>query len=253
VEIILLLVFAVGLNLLLFLPAYFFKTDKLTDVSYGATFASLAVLAFFLNSQDGLKAVLLLMILLWAARLGGFLFLRISKIKRDKRFDGIRENFSRFFTFWGLQGISVWIILLPSLFFFQLSKTSLSALSLFGLAVWVLGLSMETVADWQKFKFKQNPKNAGNWIEQGLWKYSRHPNYFGEILNWLGIYLFVFGSLSVFGGLVGFLSPLYISFLLIFVSGIPKLEKEADKRWGGDKNYLSYKKRTSVLIPFLDF
>jgi steroid 5-alpha reductase family enzyme len=188
------------------------------------------------------------MILIWAMRLGGYLFIRIRKIKRDKRFDGIRENFIKFGGFWLMQGISVWIILLASSIYFGLDSVKLNILTFIGFVVWLTGFLIETISDYQKFKFNQNPENKGKWIESGLWKYSRHANYFGEIIIWIGIYLFVLSSVSGINILIALISPLYIIFLLFFVTGIPKLEKAADFKWGKDIDYINYKKRTSILI-----
>jgi steroid 5-alpha reductase family enzyme len=103
---------------------------------------------------------------------------------------------------------------------------------------------------YRKFNFIQNKQNKGKWIESGLWRYSRHPNYFGEILTWVGVYIVSYQWLEGREVYLGLIGPLFISFILIFVSGIPVLEKGADKRWGTDKKYQEYKKRTSILIPF---
>ena len=110
---------------------------------------------------------------------------------------------------------------------------------------------MESIADHQKYRFRDDPKNKNKWITHGLWQYSRHPNYFGEILVWTGIYLFAFPHLPYNHRLLGIISPLYIFCLLYFVSGVPMLERSANKRWGKDPAYQAYKKKTKVLIPFL--
>jgi steroid 5-alpha reductase family enzyme len=240
---------AIGFNLLMFLFAYKFRTDKLTDLSYALTFIVLALLVFLTEDFLDIKLIFLLMILLWAFRLGIFLFIRIRKIKKDRRFDGIRENFIKFLQFWLLQGITVWIILLPYLMFFN-SEIKISLISYLGFAIWFIGLTIETVSDLQKYQFNNNPKNNHKWISTGLWKYSRHPNYFGEILCWLGVYLFTLTSLSLIQRIYTFISPLFIFILLIFVTGIPKLEEYANKKWGKLKKYKEYKRKTSVLIPW---
>jgi steroid 5-alpha reductase family enzyme len=192
--------------------------------------------------------ILLLMIAAWGLRLAGFLFVRILKQKKDKRFDGIRENFWKFLSFWVLQGVSVWLILLPAMLFMY-QGTRVTFLTWLGFAVWLFGLHIEAIADMQKSNFKKDPKNKGRWIESGLWKYSRHPNYFGEMTCWTGAYLFTFSSLPVLFKLIGLASPLYIAILLLFVTGLPKLEAEADAKFGKMKGYREYKKRTSVIIP----
>lgn len=240
------LIISLLFNLFLFLPAYFFKTDKLTDASYSISFIILVVVSFLINQSLSFhKLILSGMIFFWSLRLGLFLFVRIQKNNKDTRFDSIRSNFFSFMKFWTLQGLSVWIILIPSLFFLTYS----SNVFWIGFFIWVMGFSIESIADFQKYSFSK--VNKKKFIDSGLWKYSRHPNYFGEILCWVGIYIFVFPSLMAIQKVLGLLSPLFISFLLIFVSGIPLLEKRADKKWGKDKKYLQYKDSTSILVPFL--
>jgi len=246
------LLYYLGLSLLIqlimFVPAFIFKTDKLTDLSYGLTFIILALLVFLLNPFSWAGLILLAMVVVWGLRLAGYLFIRINKMKKDERFDGIREKFFRFLSFWMIQGVSVWIILLPAMLFFGRERVSVTML--LGFLVWLSGLTIETIADRQKFRFYNDSVHRGEWISHGVWKYSRHPNYFGEILCWVGVYLFTF-SFSI-NSLIGLASPLFIAFLIIFVSGIPKLEQGADKKWGQRVEYQDYKKHTSVLVPTVD-
>lgn len=239
------LLISVGINLILFIPAFSFKTDKLTDLSYSLSFIVLVVIALSLGSLSALHIVLALMVIAWGLRLGLFLFVRIKNMKKDKRFDGIRESFPKFFQFWVLQGISVWVILVPA---FMAVNSGLSNVFWFGLAIWAIGIITESVADIQKYKFKQRSKNE--FIKTGLWKYSRHPNYFGEILCWIGIYLFVVPSLSTLKQVLALVSPLFITVLLLFVTGIPQVEKHAIKKYGNRKDYQNYRRRTSILIPW---
>ncbi|MBN1168892.1 DUF1295 domain-containing protein, partial [Candidatus Woesebacteria bacterium] len=119
-----------------------------------------------------------------------------------------------------------------------------------GIMIWILGLIIEAVADQQKFTFKNNPKNKGRWIDTGLWKYSRHPNYFGEMFLWWGVFVFAIPFLNGLAWIT-ILGPLYISFILIFVSGIPLLEKRYDEKYAVNEDYQNYKKATSLLIPLL--
>ncbi len=242
------LLISLGLNILMFIPAFIFKTDKLTDLSYALSFIALAIISLILGGTSSIKLLLAGMVILWGIRLGAFLFIRIRKQNKDKRFDGIRESFPKFLQFWVLQGLSVWVIMLPALFF--ISTPSLLALWP-GFLIWVIGLSVETISDLQKYRFTQNPKNKGKFISSGLWKYSRHPNYFGEILCWIGVYIFAFASLAPLQKLTALASPLYIIVLLIFVTGLPLLEKSADSKWGSQKTYQEYKRKTSVLIPWV--
>jgi len=243
---------AVLINIFVFIPAYLWKTDKLTDISYSLTFFVLACYGLYINNFELPYLILFLAITAWAFRLGAYLLIRIKKMGRDKRFDGMREDFWRFFKFWFFQGISVWVIMVPSLLFFNSEISYLGIISYTGIAIWLLGLLIETFSDLQKYKFINNPQNKGVWIETGLWKYSRHPNYFGEITLWVGVYLFVFPHLDFAQNIFGLISPLYIAFIIIFISGIPMLEKAADKRWGENPSYQNYKKRTSVLVPWFN-
>lgn len=240
------------INLTMFVVAFRLQSDKLTDISYAATFATITVWAFATSGRNAYHLVLLAMLLLWSLRLGSFLLYRVIKTGKDARFDGMRESFVRFGKFWLAQAVSVWVIMIPAVFAFG-GNASLDALSLVGLGVWLIGWVCESVADWQKFAFSSNPRNKNKWIETGIWKYSRHPNYFGEIMVWLGVYLYAASSITTLQALIALVSPLFITSLLLFVSGIPILEKSADKRWGGIAAYRVYKKRTSILIPLPRF
>ncbi|MBN2884977.1 DUF1295 domain-containing protein [Patescibacteria group bacterium] len=240
------------IQLILFVPAFIYKTDKLTDLSYSISFFILALFAFW-QSDRGLSHILLfIMISLWAIRLGTYLFIRIRKIDRDKRFDGIRENFFKFFKFWIGQGLVVWLIMMSAILYFN-QAVKINYISWLGFVLWLIALVIEAIADWQKYIFINNPNNKNNWIESGLWKYSRHPNYFGEILHWVAIYIFVINNLSLIDGLIALISPVFISIIIIFVTGLPMLERGANKRWGHDPKYLDYKKRTSILVPWFKF
>lgn len=241
---------AMGINIVMFIPAYLFKTDKLTDISYAVTFAVLALSSLFWGEVTLAALLVVAMVLLWAIRLGGYLLIRIHKIGKDDRYDEMRQSFWRFGRFWVLQGLSVWLVMIPSVLFLDNPTSGLSWLSYLGLAVWALGLVIEAVADFQKYTFINNKENKDKWIETGLWRYSRHPNYFGEICVWLGVYLFTLNGLVGLEVTLGLVSPVYIALLLIFGSGVPILEEMADKKWGDNPQYQKYKKETSVLVPW---
>jgi steroid 5-alpha reductase family enzyme len=235
------LIIALGINLVMFIPAFLFKTDKLTDASYAITFLTLVLIAFLTNPITLSSIILTLMVLLWSLRLGIFLLIRIWNMKRDKRFDGMRESFWRFLKFWTLQGLAVWIIMIPALLMIGANSQKIFWL---GLGIWIVGLTIETIADIQKYRFNQN--NKGAFIQSGLWRYSRHPNYFGEILCWVGIYTAGMGILAPAQLGLGLLSPVFIIVLLVYVTGIPPLEKYAEKKWGAE--YKKYQKNTSSLV-----
>jgi steroid 5-alpha reductase family enzyme len=243
--------FSIIFNLGMFLIAFRQGTDKLTDISYAATFIALAVFGLTRTSETLTSQwILFYMVVFWAVRIGGYLFMRIRKTGKDKRFDKMRGNFRKFLSFWLLQAFTVWVVMLGVLEFFAEGVEPVGAFMVVGLLLWLIGLIIEAVADMQKFQFMQNTKNKDKWIQSGLWKYSRHPNYFGEILVWFGVYVFVVSGLQGTAQLLSMASPLFIMFMLLFVSGIPLLEKSADARWGKDKNYIKYKNTTSIIIPF---
>lgn len=242
------LVVSLVINLVMFLVAFRLQSDKLTDISYAATFATIAAWAFVGSYGSLFHIVLLTMLLLWSLRLGGFLLYRVVKKGKDARFDEIRANFFQFGKFWLGQAVAVWVIMIPAVFAFE-AGTVAGIWPLIGMAVWAVGLLCEAVADWQKYTFSTDPLNKDKWIDSGVWRYSRHPNYFGEILVWVGVYIYVATSLTALQAIVSLASPLFIIVLLLFVSGIPILEKSADKRWGDNPAYRQYKKRTSILVP----
>lgn len=244
------LLFVVGLNAVLFLYAFYRQSDKLTDFSYATSFLSIALYGVLTNETSVVKWIIFGLVAAWAFRLGTFLVIRINAMGHDRRFDDRRKSFLKFGQFWIGQGIAAWVIMLgASLLFFTEGDLETSTTMWVGVAVAAAGLLIETVADLQKFRFTQNKKNKGKWIEEGLWKYSRHPNYFGEIVVWYGVYLAVYTYLTDTEVIYAAISPLTISIILLFGTGVPILEKSADKRWGKDKKYQEYKRRTSLLIP----
>jgi steroid 5-alpha reductase family enzyme len=242
------LLYSLGINIVLFLVAYTFKTDKLTDAAYALSFLVLAVFGYLSGDATAQRLLVTGMVALWAFRLGGFLLYRIQKTGRDQRFDAWRNNFWLLGRFWVLQAVTAWVVLLPLLLALNNPNINLTALSCIGIVLWVFALAVEAVADIQKFRFTQNPKNKGKWIAEGLWSWSRHPNYFGEILVWVGTYLAVFSTLTGVERVIGLVSPLSIAAVLLFATGIPILEKQADKKWGKEAAYKEYKKRTSILV-----
>jgi steroid 5-alpha reductase family enzyme len=233
---------------LFFAVATTFKTDKVTDLSYGLTFVILA-LGLLLTSRDGggPGLVLALMVVLWGGRLAGYLVYRIVRMGRDARFDGIRERFWAFAKFWLLQGIAVWVIMLPVTLWFS-RPGPWNGLMAIGAGTWLSGLVIETTADLQKFREKSRPGGGSRWVASGLWRYSRHPNYFGELLCWWGVFVFVAGDLSAWSWLA-VAGPVAITALLLFVTGIPTLEASALRKWGRDPAYAEYRRRTRLLVP----
>lgn len=225
------------------------KTDTVTDLAYGLSFVILAVLLSLRNDpSQSAQWVLSLMVVVWGVRLAGYLFYRILRMKRDPRFDGVRERFWSFFRFWLFQGIAIWVILLPVTVWFDAPRPWNGFMSA-GLFVWAVGLVIETVADLQKFRQKVRANGADRWMASGLWRYSRHPNYFGELLCWWGVFLYVAGDLSGWAWL-SILGPMALTGLLLYATGIPTLEKSAERKWGNNAAYQEYKRKTSLLIPW---
>lgn len=238
------------LNILGFCWGFFRQSDKLTDLIYSLSFFVVTAITFsYVQDFSFPKILLASMVCLWAVRLGTYLFQRIHKIKKDARFDNMRPNFIRLLGFWILQTVSICIIVSPVILFLGNDVSpSLSTFQIIGFVLWFTGFVVETMADYQKFTFKNNAKNEGKFMQSGLWQYSRHPNYLGEIFCWWGVFLFTSSSLVGWQWL-GILSPIWIMVLLLFVSGIPLLEKSADVRYGHLDEYQTYKAKTGILLP----
>lgn len=227
------------------------RTDKLTDFAYSFNFIVLALLGLFANSAFTAVQILpVLCVSLWGLRLGGYLFFRILKIGKDPRFNNRRENTVKFLGFWLLQAFTVWVVMLPTTILISLSPPlSPPAWAWLGLALWAVGFLIESISDVQKYRFKSNHENRGRWIETGLWKYSRHPNYFGESLLWWGLFLYILPYLSGWLYLAA-AGPLVITLILLFITGVPLLEKSAEAKFGTDPLYREYRRRTSIFIPW---
>lgn len=227
-----------------------FKTDKVTDLSYGLTFIILSIYSFLRNGTHfPYQFLISFMVVVWGLRLATYLFIRIIRTKKDDRYDGIREDFFKFAQFWILQAISVWIISLPSTFMHSLNLSHQANFFLIlGFAIWLTGFLIESIADAQKFRFKNNKNNRGKWIQTGLWKHARHPNYFGEMLCWWGIFAITIPYQNGFSWLT-ILGPITITSLLLFVSGIPPLEKKYLALYKDNPEYQDYKNNTNLLLP----
>lgn len=241
---------AFAIQWLAFIPAWLLRSEKFYDLTGSLTYlALLACVARFGPPRSWADVLLLAMCGVWALRLGLFLFLRIHKDGSDKRFEQIKTSFIRFFLSWTLQGLWVFLTLLPVLIVVASAQWhATTAWTVAGAAIWALGFATEFVADWQKRQFRANPANAGQFIQTGLWSWSRHPNYAGEIVLWVGVFIICVPMLTGWQW-VGIVSPLFVTLLLTKVSGVPLLEASADKRWGTDPAYLKYKLATPVLWP----
>ncbi|XP_020623579.1 uncharacterized protein LOC110061093 isoform X1 [Orbicella faveolata] len=246
----------VAMQFSFFLVACSCKFDKVTDFAGGTNFVVLAILTFFLAETYNWRQILVtVFVVVWGLRLSGYLLYRIIKIGEDKRFDDKRENCAKFAGFWTFQAFWVFTVSLPVIFInAPSSATKLdpdnkwTPQDIIGVIMFATGLLSETFADFQKFNFRNNPANKGKFCDAGLWKVSRHPNYFGEITLWIGIFI-ISSSVLTGGQWTAVLSPIFTISILLFLSGIPLLEKSSDKKHKKNENYLTYKATTSPLIP----
>ncbi len=238
------------INWLAFIPSNAAQTEKYYDLTGSITYVTITVVAVALSSGLDLRAIIVAaMVVVWAARLGSFLFRRVRRDGRDGRFDEIKVDPLRFFMTWTIQGL--WVLLTAAAALAVITtgqRENLGWLGIVGIAVWLAGFAIEVVADRQKSAFKEDPANEGRFIATGLWAWSRHPNYFGEITLWTGIALIAIPILSRWNWVV-LVSPLFVYLLITRVSGVPMLERRADKKWGGDEAYERYKAATPVLFP----
>ncbi|WP_445155119.1 DUF1295 domain-containing protein [Arthrobacter sp. Hor0625] len=235
---------------LVFIPAYLAQTERFYDLTGSLSYVAVTLLLVLLTPGIDARGLLLAaLVLVWAARLGSFLFRRISKAGKDDRFDEIKPSLVRFLSVWTMQGI--WIAFTAAAAWVAMTSATRAGLDWFalvGVLVWAAGFGVEVAADGQKSRFSADPANKGKFISTGLWAKSRHPNYFGEILLWIGVAII---ALPVLQGWqwVALISPVFVALLITKVSGVPHLEKKADKKWGGQADYEAYKKNTPVLIP----
>jgi len=241
---------AYAVNWLAFIPAAIAKSEKYYDITGSLTYFTTIIMACYLSQPLDIRAMLVAaMVLIWTIRLGSFLFARISADGHDRRFNEIKVKPMRFFTAWTIQG--TWVALTSAAAYLVITsgKNAPIDASLFiGTVMWIAGFAFEVTADNQKKAFKADPENTGKFIQTGLWSWCRHPNYFGEIVLWSGVYVTALPLLAGSSWIVT-ISPLFVYFLLTRVSGIPLLERGGKKRWGDDPDYQAYLERTPRLLP----
>lgn len=248
-------VLALAINWLVFIPSAIAKADTFYDTTGAITYISVIALASYaawqaLGSLDTRAIVIAAMVAFWCIRLGAFLFIRIHAMGgTDSRFEKIKVNPGRFLVAWTLQAL--WVILTASAAVAAITSTNPQPVDLFfwvGAVIWLVGMVFETVADAQKSAFKADPANKGKFINTGLWRWSRHPNYFGEITLWTGILVMAVPVLSGLAWLV-VISPVFVYLLLTRVSGINLQDEQAKERWGDDPAYQQYRRDTPILFP----
>ncbi|CAG2120006.1 unnamed protein product, partial [Medioppia subpectinata] len=230
-----------------------------TDLSGTTNFLVLALLVLTSNETYFTRQIVVTALTtIWSLRLGTFLTIRVLIRHSDNRFDRIRDKFWPFLYFWCFQMVWVFAVSLPvTLTNASVADCPLNSLDLIGWTLWAVGFAIETVADHQKFAHNMLPVDSRPpFLATGLWSVSRHPNYFGEIILWTGIFITSCNVYSIaandmaFGYYLSAVSPVLTFLLLSFVSGIPLAEKKSDKRCAKLTKYKDYKRTTSPLIPF---
>ena len=248
-----LLVMVFVIQWIAYIPAFIFKTEKFYDLTGSLTYITAISFALYsTNTSQNLDLGSLIIgaaIIIWAVRLGLFLFIRIHKDKKDGRFDSIKTSFSQFFMTWTLQGM--WVFICSSAALVAIANPTgvvINIVFFIGLALFLIGFAVEVIADNQKTKFRSIPENKDQFINEGLWARSRHPNYFGEITLWTGITVM---GISTFEGMnyLAIFSPIFSYLLLVYVSGVRMLEFRGHRKWGHLDEYNTYKKNTPKLIP----
>jgi len=249
-------VICIGIQWVAWIPASIGKTERFYDLTGGLTYITLVGFSLWAGSQSepvsSRELIISLLVVIWSLRLSSFLYLRIHRTGKDGRFDKLKTSSIRFLVPWTIQGLWVFLTMIVVIVI-NTQANSAPALGIWdgiGLSIWILGFSIEVIADNQKTVFNSEPNNQGKWIDCGLWSYSRHPNYLGEILLWTGIAFF---GVSCFTGLekIAWISPLFIYLLLTKISGTPILDRRALEKWGDDSEYQIYREKTPLLFPRL--
>ena len=237
------------LHWIIFIPSYIYQTEHYFDLTGSISYLSAIALGFYLNpSMDPRDLLIGALIAIWALRLGSFLFMRVKQDGKDDRFTIMKTQFHWYIMTWTIGGLWVFLTMAAGLAAITSNvNVPLGAMAYLGLALWIFGFSIEVIADRQKRNFKKQQNKDKEFITSGLWAWSRHPNYFGEITLWLGLTLIAFPVLSGWQ-LVTLISPVFVYILLTRISGIPLLENRGMKKWGSDPEYIDYLERTPSLV-----
>ena len=239
---------------IVFIPSYLQKTEKFYDFTGMIAYLSIIGFALYQKKQilgtiDFDSMLIGILISVWTLRLGMFLFYRVFKVGEDDRFEAVKTSASRFFIWFTVSGL--WVSL-TSIAAINILTTKIDHNNYYfvylGALVWLFGFLFEVISDYQKMKFKNIPENKNKFIDTGLWSLSRHPNYFGEIILWIGIFIITLPSISGID-YITIISPIFVYFLLNKISGINLLEIKAQKRWGDLESYKAYRSKTPQLIP----
>jgi len=234
-----------------FFVAQVLNDNSIIDVVWGLGFIFIAIYTMSIyGSMEYRQVLITLLTMIWGLRLAIHILVRKKGKGEDFRYRNWRKQWGKYFPIksyfyiFALQGFLMLIIALPIILVNTGKGTPATWVDEAGLTVWCFGFVFEVMADWQLSRFKKDPKNKGKIMDKGLWKWSRHPNYFGEIVMWWGIFII---ALSSPHGVYSLISPLLITNLIVFYSGIPLLEK----RYKDNNDYKKYAKKTPVLVPKL--
>lgn len=244
----------VALNAIGWAVSSYLQSDMLYDLIGAASHLLAALLSTLLSPEIGGRNLIgAIMIGNWAVRLGMFLFQRVIEKGHDKRLDAYVTKPKRFAILWFMQSLWVFINTLPLLL--VNGHPHVKPVGVYEwcmVALYVFGFGIEALADQQKSTFRAKRSNGTKFIRTGLWRLSRHPNYFGEMVIWVAVTAFFAPALLSAGGLqpLALACPLFVIWLLLRVSGIPLLEADAQKRWGADAEYQAYVRETNVLVPW---
>lgn len=232
-----------------FLVSLIKKRNDVADIAWGLGFIVLTWMSFYLSQNNSLRGLLVgVLVTIWGVRLAVHIFLRNKGKQEDYRYVEWRKRWGNLFYIrsymqvYLLQGVFLYLISLPILFINQNTGGTFGILDIVGVFIWIVGFYIETTADMQLTRFIHNPQNKGKIMDKGLWRYSRHPNYFGEVVQWWGIWMLALVTPIGFFTIIG---PLTITYLILFVSGVPLHENKYEGRY----DYEQYKKRTSKFFP----
>ena len=245
-----------GIQWLAWVPASLAKSERYYDLTGGLTYLTVVGFTLWAGSQSespsARELIVSLLVVIWALRLSSFLYLRIHRTGKDGRFDRLKTSPIRFLVPWTIQGLWVFLTMIVVIVINSQAESApeLGIWDAIGLLMWLLGFSIEVIADNQKSAFNANSENQGKWIDSGLWSYSRHPNYLGEIMLWTGIACF---GISCFSGMerLAWISPIFIYLLLTKISGVPILDRRGLEKWGDQPEYHKYRENTPILLPRL--
>lgn len=248
-------IFQIGLFIWCYVSAWFIisliiKRNDIADIAWGLGFVAIVIFLFVTQTPTYQSGVVYIFTIIWGIRLAIHIGLRSKGKPEDFRYKKWREEWSKYFVLrsylqvYLLQGFFMWIISVPIIVVSMAKNQAITPFLLFGSIVWLIGFAIESIGDYQLMLFIKQKQNKSDIMQTGLWKYTRHPNYFGEVLLWWGIFIIV---IPLQHGIWAIISPITISYLLLYVSGIPMLEA----KYKDNVAFEEYKKRTSAFFPML--